>query len=277
MKFYKISLDSDLRSIFMFAKEFIETMKYSIKQITDLAGVSARTLRLYDQTGLLKPASRSESRYRYYGERELLRLQQILFFRELDFSLKEIKGLLDDPNFDHIEALSEQKKALQTRQKRLKVLVKTIDRTIKNLNEKIPMKPEELYEGLPKEYREQAIENWGKTEIERSEKALMELGKRDFEALKERQKANAAELFELRNEAVSSHKVQDLVAMHYAIIRAFWGTSGSADKQQAYKGLGEMYVSDERYTTIDGSNQPFFAEFLRDAMIFFADQNLQEK
>jgi DNA-binding transcriptional MerR regulator len=80
-------------------------MDYTVKQLADLAGVSARTLHYYDEIGLLKPAAHGENGYRYYDEAAVLRLQQIMFFRELDFSLNEIKDLIDRPSFDVTSAL----------------------------------------------------------------------------------------------------------------------------------------------------------------------------
>ena len=88
---------------------------YSVKKLSQLAGVSVRTLHLYDKMGLLKPSVRTEARYRLYGEKELLRLQQILFYRELDIPLKDIQTILDDPEFDLLKALEAHKKALLAR------------------------------------------------------------------------------------------------------------------------------------------------------------------
>ena len=86
--------------------------KYSVKKLAKLAGVTVRTLHHYDKIDLLKPALRSDKHYRYYGQEELLRLQQILFYKELGFPLQEIKEILEDPDFDLIEALESHKKAL---------------------------------------------------------------------------------------------------------------------------------------------------------------------
>ena len=86
--------------------------RYSVKQVSELSGVTIRALHHYDQIGLLKPAERSEKRYRYYDEDSLLRLQQILFYRELGFSLDETKDILDDPDYDYIQALKKHREKL---------------------------------------------------------------------------------------------------------------------------------------------------------------------
>src|ERR1700712_3237780 len=95
---------------------------YSVKQLAKLAGVSVRTLHLYDQLGLLKPSVRTESRYRRYGEKELLRLQQILFYKVLDFPLKEIAPILDDPDFDLIKAFEGHRQLLTKKRDHLATL-----------------------------------------------------------------------------------------------------------------------------------------------------------
>ena len=253
---------------------------YSVKEVAKLSGVSVRTLHYYDKIGLLKPLSRTEAGYRYYGEKELLRLQQILFFKELDFPLKEIGELMDEEEFDLIHALKGHRSALISRQKRISTLLKTIDKTINHLKKgDVMSKPEELYEGLPKEmgttYRDGAIEEYGKEAVEQSEKELLKLGKEGFKQLqKDFEKVNSA-LFAIHTEDPESEQVQQLIARHYEMIRKFWGTSHKTDKQgEAYAGLGDLYVSDERFTRVDGNPQPEYARFLQKAMKHYADTHL---
>src|SRR5512136_1978771 len=105
-------------------------MRYTVKQVAVAAGVSPRTLHFYDQIGLLKPDAYGENGYRYYGEMALLRLQQILFFKELDFGLAEIKATIDRPGFDILEALCAHRETLQERSRRLSCLIETVDKTI---------------------------------------------------------------------------------------------------------------------------------------------------
>ena len=254
---------------------------YGVKEVSKLSGVSARTLHYYDKIGLLKPLNRTEAGYRYYGEKELLRLQQILFYKELDFPLKEIMEVLDEPGFDLIEALESHKSALKARQKRIAHLLVTIDHTINHLkNGETMSKPEELYEGLPKEvgttYRQGAIDKYGKKTVEHAEKELVKLGKEGFKKLQEEFEQVNKDLFALLNEAPESQDVQQLIGRHYELIRKFWGTSNSPDKQaEAYAGLGGLYVSDNRYASINGQPQPEFARFLQKAMKHFADTQLK--
>ncbi|MEL6590263.1 MAG: MerR family transcriptional regulator [Bacteroidota bacterium] len=255
--------------------------EFGVKAVAKFAGVSVRTLHHYDRIGLLKPAARTEAGYRYYGEAELLRLQQILFYKELDVPLKEIQELLDEPGFDMVEALQRHKSALINRQQRLNKLLQTIDNTIDHLKkENFMTDPEMLYEGMPKEeaqaLRKEAIEEYGAEEVERSEKAMMQLGKNGFQQLQAEFEALNRDLFALREQDPASPRVQQLTELHYQIIRKFWGTTQLEDKQaEAYTGLGDLYVSDERFALIDGQYHPEFARFLQKAMKQFAESRLQ--
>ena len=129
-------------------------MIYSVKQLLDLAGTSMRTLHYYDSIGLLKPQSYKENGYRQYGEKELLRLQQILFFRELDFSLEDIKTIIDRPDFDIIKALNSHRQLLRHKIVRLNKLIQTVDKTILKLNGESEMNDTEYYGGFSKEQQE---------------------------------------------------------------------------------------------------------------------------
>ena len=245
-------------------------VRYSVMQLARLAGVSVRTLHVYDKLELLKPSVRTEAGYRYYGEQELLRLQQILFYKELDMPLKAISEVLDDPGFDLVEALIGHKAALIARRDRLGVLLNTIDNTIDHLKNKTMSNFEKLYEGLDDAaaLRQEAIDQWGEDTILRSETALLEMKPADLEQLKADQRAIDRRLRALVDEDPQSDAVQEQIARHYDVIRGFWGMSaGQAIKAAAYKGLGELYAADERYMTLDGRPDPRFATFMRAAAL----------
>ena len=110
---------------------------YTIKQLADLANVSRRTLRYYDQIDLLKPTAVGDNNYRYYDQDTVLRLQQIRFYQEMDFSLDDIRQILDKSDFNTLQSLQTQKGALQQQAKRLERLINTIDKTILHLEGKI--------------------------------------------------------------------------------------------------------------------------------------------
>ncbi len=255
--------------------------QYSVSKLSKLSGVTVRTLHHYDKIGLLKPSDRSEVGYRYYGEGELLRLQQILFYKELGFSLKEIEAVLNDPDFDLVTALKGHKELLKKRRSRIATLLNTIDQTITYLtNDKTTMEPKKLYEGLPKEMgttiRQEAIKKYGQEAITKSEQELLQLNKADYVRLKEKLEKVTLELFKLKDEEPKSTEVQWLIKQHYEIIRKFWGTETLEDKQaDTYAGLGQTYVDDERFTVMDKRPQPEFAQFLKLAMTHFAQRYLK--
>jgi DNA-binding transcriptional MerR regulator len=258
-------------------------IKYTVKKLAQISGVSIRTLHHYDKIGLLKPTIRTQARYRMYGEAELLRLQQILFYKELDFALEEIAGLLDDPDFDMINALESHRSSLTAKAQRIAGLLSTIEKTILKLKGKIMLKDEELYDGLSKEkvegYRKEIVSKYGVEALQQSENSLRQMSKSEFEELKVTAGKLYAELASHINEDPHSRQIQELISKHYAIIRTFWGTTGSPDPQwEAYKGLGSLYISEPSYTSVNGKPNPAFAQFMNQAMSFFVEKklNIQE-
>ena len=250
----------------------------SVKEVAAISGVSVRTLHYYDQIDLLKPSVRTKAGYRLYDEKELLQLQQILFFRELDVSLKQIGQMISNVDFDMVEALAQHKQSLKKRKARIERLLSTIDNTIDHLKEKRRMKDlKELYEGLPKEYgttlRNEAINKYGKDTIEESEKNLMIEGKQKFVQFTAELNSVIDDLFEIRTLKPEHEMVQEVINKHYQIIRKLWGTSNQKDTQkEAYSGLGKTYEMDERYLQRNGMAQPEFAKFVAASMKLFADK-----
>lgn len=254
--------------------------QYSVKNLAKLAGVSVRALHHYDRLGLLKPSIRTEAKYRLYGDKELLRLQQILFYKELDFPLEEILQILEDPNFNLLTALESHKQALKARQDRLATLLITIDKTISTLTgERVMLTNEELYEGFPKgqEYRQEAVAKYGAETVEESENKLRQMGKAGFEKLKADQLDIARTLASMVHLDPTSNAVHQQIARHYQNIRGFWGESVCQSKNmaEAYKGLAKLYVDDPRFTSQNGQPNPEYAQFLSKAMIHFADTQIR--
>lgn len=252
---------------------------YTVKQLAKMAGISVRTLHLYDKMKLLRPALRTRAGYRMYSETELLRLQQILFYKELDFPLKDIGRILDEPDFDIIKALEGHKKAINIKKTRINILLKTIDNTLQNLKNKTMMNADELYDGLSPQqaaaYREEAIATYGSEVVEHAENHLKNLDKADMQALVTKQRDLAQALYLLHNQDPTTPKVQELISQHYINTRKLWGTEHATDKQaEAYKGLGNLYLTDERFILAGGKYDPKFAEFIRDAMAYFSDKQL---
>lgn len=251
---------------------------YTVKQLAKLAGVSVRTLHHYDQLGLLSPSVRTGAGYRQYGEKELIRLQQILFYKELDFPLKEIQEILDDPAFDYLSALDNHKKAIEARRERLNTLLATINKTILKLKgEKTMLTNEDLYAGFPKEkaeaYRKEAIEKYGRETVEKSENNLRKIGKEGIEQLKAESAYIVQSLAGLMHLDPTDTEVQKQVARHYKNIQQFWGGAVPNESMtEAYWGLAKLYVEDKRFYAEQGAG---FAEFLSKAMLHFVETTLK--
>ncbi|KAA2240282.1 MerR family transcriptional regulator [Chitinophaga agrisoli] len=245
--------------------------QYAVKKLAKIAGVSVRTLHHYDNIGLLQPAIRTAAGYRLYGEKELLRLQQILFYKEMDFELSTISDLLDDPEFDMVTALQHHKQHLLQKQQRIQTLLQTLDKTIDHLQNKQKMNYEDLYKGLPKEqaaaWRKEAMEKWP-DQVKHSEQQLLQMSPTDFETLKTSFSTNWETLAAMTDQDPHSPEVQEQIAQHYQLILQFWGKPGN--QAAAYKGLGDLYAADPRYTA--GKGQPAFGSFLRRAIYYFTDQ-----
>jgi len=248
--------------------------KYSVQQLSNLAGVSVRTLHHYDRIGLLKPAERSEKNYRFYGKAELLRLQQILFYKELDFPLKKIAEILDDPDFDFLKALESHQVELLRRADRMQQLLTTVDKTIHSLkNKKNIMTDKELYEGFSQEeidaMRNEVKKRWGEKELLEVEERIQKLGKEGWDDHKAKGEEINHLLAELMDFHPSEKQVQQVVAMHFKHLNFYYKIS-----KERYENLGKMYVDDERFKANYDKYRDGLSVFLRDAIFVFCQNGL---
>lgn len=251
--------------------------KYSVKQLSELAGVSIRTLHHYDEIGLLKPAERAESRYRYYGREQLYRLQQILFYRELDYPLIEIKAVLDDPEFDLKESLLSHKAKLLNRADRVKQLLETIDKTIVQLeNESTMISDKEMYEGFSatevEKMRNEAIENWGEDQVKGAEQKIKDMGKDQWAKVQANGDDICTRLGNMMEQSPSNLAVQQEVSKYHKHLCTFY----EVDRER-YSALGNMYVDDERFTAHYDKFKPGLAVFLNKAIQIFCDNGMEVK
>ena len=251
-------------------------MTYTVNQLTKLSGVSVRTLHFYDEIGLLKPAYYGENNYRYYEEEQLLLLQQILFFRELGFSLNNIQRILNSNDFDKIETLYSHKKVLEKNLDQTKNLIKTIDKTIAHLRGKEKMNAEELYYGFDSEKQKthekylvekgiltqefldeckQKVKNWSDAEknafIQDIEKVMKEL----ILAMDKKREP-------------SSNEVQELMRRHYVWLERTWTPT-----KEKYIDLMQLYQTPEFRVFYD-QRHPKLLEFMIKAMEVFSDREL---
>jgi DNA-binding transcriptional MerR regulator len=249
-------------------------MSYTVQQLANLAGVSVRTLHYYDEVGLLKPARVQSNGYRHYEEAELLRLQQIMFFRELDFSLDNIRRILSSPRFDMTAALRGQKELIKLKRNRMDRLIQTINKTIKKINKEINMEDQELYGNFSKEemekYTEEAKQKWGHTEaFKQSQERVKKMGKAGLAKVLEESGKLTLEIAEAmaQGQDPKSEAVQKLIARHYDGLRAFYEPN-----LKMYRGMAKMYVDDPRFKANYENVAKGLAEFMRDGMIYFADR-----
>src|SRR5699024_33828 len=137
-------------------------MAYTVRELAKISGISSRTLRYYDQIGLLKPAEVNKTGYRIYQQKELDLLQQILFYREMDMSLEDINKIVHDPDFEQISALNHHHQLLQEKQSRLDQLIATVEKRITHFEEDIIMQDEEMFTGFIEKIIKDNEEQYGK-------------------------------------------------------------------------------------------------------------------
>ncbi len=245
---------------------------YTIKQLADLANVSRRTLRYYDQIDLLKPTAVADNKYRYYDQTAVLRLQQIRFYQELDFSLEQIREILDKSDFNTLHSLQSQKEALLQQAKRLDRLINTIDKTILHLEGKFNMDNKELFVGFDeakqKEYAEEASKRWDPKQVKESNQRWNRLNAEQKEAiLQEGNRIYTDMAYQLSN-APDSEAVQAIVARWHQHIRHFYEPTF-----EMMRGLGSGYAADPAFRSTFEAIHPDLPDFLHKAITVYCDKN----
>lgn len=238
-----------------------------IKEFAEFAGVSVRTLHYYDEIGLLKPASVDPvNGYRFYDESSLLRMQEILFYRELDFPLKSIYEILSSANYDREKALVEQKKLLILKKQRLERLISAVDDAMKGANVMKAFDNSEF-----ETHKAEAKEKWGKTEAwkDYSEKTR-NYSKDKWQNAEARLKEIFREFADCRaaGNAVASEAAQALVTkLQNHITENFYTCT-----RQILAGLGQMYVMDERFEESIDKNGEGTADFVSQAIAVYCQK-----
>jgi len=252
-------------------------MSWSIADVARMSGVTARTLRHYDDIELLEPASVGANGYRYYEQAQLLRLQQILVLRDLGLGLAEIARVIDSEP-DTIAALKRQHVHLLDERDRMGRMANTVARTIAELEGNTEMtvkinRPENLFEGFDyTQYDDEARERWPE-EFEQSRREAAAMSADDVERMQRETTEQMIRMAEFlaAGTPVDDATVQAEIHTHYQGMCRFW-TPG----QEAYKCLGQMYVDDNRFRENYERIAHGLAEYQRDAMIVYADEQLGE-
>jgi len=250
-------------------------MEYTIKKIANLSGVSARTLRFYDEIDLLKPAKVNSSGYRIYGQQEVNRLQQILFYRDLDMKLEEIKEILNNPDFNVEQALMEHQEKLLAKRREIDRLLASVQQTMHYYKGEIDMTDQEKFTAFKEQkiaeneatYGEEIREKYGKETVERSNQKYLNLTEEQMQEMTktETQLFEKIEMY-LQQPEIESDLAKEVYELHKKWLSFTWPTYSA----EAHKGLGMMYVADERFTAYYDDKYAGVAQALNDAIQYYA-------
>ncbi|GCD35937.1 HTH-type transcriptional activator TipA [Streptomyces chrestomyceticus JCM 4735] len=251
-------------------------MSYSVGQVAGFAGVTVRTLHHYDEIGLLVPGERSHAGHRRYGDADLDRLQQIMFYRELGFPLDEVAALLDDPDADPREHLRRQHALLSARIGKLQAMAAAVEHAMEARKMGVNLTPEEKFEVFgdfdPDAYADEVRERWGSSEAyKESQRRTASYTKEDWKRLTEEFDAVHRKMAEVMASGLpaDSAEAMDVAEEHRRFI-----SSGYYDcSYEMHTCLGEMYVADERFTATYEAIRPGLAVYMRDAMLANAVRN----
>ncbi len=254
--------------------------QYSVQQLASLAQISVRTLHYYDHIGLLKPHTRTGAGYRLYSEKELLRLQQILFYKELDVPLKEIGRILDDPEFDPLAALRQHRRTIQKKTERFSQLLVTIDKTIQALQGEQSMKSDEEYykgfspeeKGTFEQYEKEAFEIYDPVFVKQVNEKAKRWSEEKWDSVQAEEEAISESLAKLMGTPVDHQDVQKLIARHHAHLANFYYANA-----EMYKGLAHLYAEDLRFRKHYDTYRPGLAHYLKDAIHYYCENTLSKK
>lgn len=244
-------------------------MAYTVGEVAKLAHVSVRALHHYDELGLLVPSERSEAGYRHYTDEDLDRLQTVLFFKELGFTLEDIRDLVDDPAFDRREALIVQRDLIAEQALRFEAMLGLIDKTLVSLKGGIQMTKEEKFEVFgdfePAEYEDEVKERWGETDAyKESARRTARYTKDDWARFKaESEEINLA-IVALMEAGVTADDPRAMDAVDRARLQIdqwFYPCS-----LEMHAGLAEMYIADPRFTATYEKIHVGMAQYVHDAI-----------
>ena len=253
-------------------------MEYTVQKLGSLAGISTRTLRYYDEVGILKPARISSSGYRIYGQKEVDRLQQILFYRELGVSLDDIKNIVTSSSFDEANALREHREKLLEKREQLDALIANVDKTIALTEGRIKMSDKEKFEGFKqkmiddneKKYGKEIREKYGKDTVEKSNAKVKNMTQEQYDevtALANQVTETLAKAFATGDPA--GELAQMAADFHKKWLMYYW----SEYSKEGHAGLAQMYVDDPRFTAHYDEKQSGTAAFFRDAILIYTGMN----
>ncbi|WP_058308978.1 MerR family transcriptional regulator [Gracilibacillus massiliensis] len=235
-----------------------------IKEVATISGVSVRTLHHYDEIGLLSPKKSSDSGYRIYTDHDLSTLQQILFFRALDFPLKKIKEIMSDSHYNQLEALEMQEKLLLKQRQKLDEMLETIQKTIQNEKGVYQMSNNEKFKGFDfshNPYEKEARQRWGDQKVDEAKQNAGNM----TPGLQEEMNQIYRDLAEIRDIDPKSDQAQTAIQKWYEFLNQHFTTYSP----ESFQGLGMMYVQDDRFTKNIDQFGEGLASFMSAAMFEF--------
>jgi MerR family transcriptional regulator, multidrug-efflux activator len=249
---------------------------FKVKEVAEMAGVSVRTLHHYDRIGLLKPETVSPAGYRFYSERNLERLQQILVFKEMDFSLLEIKDIIERPEFNRKENLKKHKELLLTKKRRLEEIIRTVEVTIDSIEGGYKMADKDMFKGFDmkeieehqKKYSEEAKGRYGKETVEYVEKKTAGYSSEDWENIQSKTDEIYKVIIAGMDKGPEDPEVQQAVADWRKFITDHYYDC----TLEIFRGLGDLYVDDPRFTKNIDKYQHGLAAFFKKAIYYYCGQ-----
>jgi len=245
-------------------------MEYTTQKLASLSGVSARTLRYYDEIGLLSPKRTSSSGYRIYGRDEVDKLQQILLYRAMGVSLETIGSILSSKDFDREKALNDHLLTLLQEKKHIELLISNVEETLKSMKGEREMSDKNKFKGLKEslvaeneaKYGDEARKKYGDKAVDESNARILAATEEDW-STKEGLEKTIAELLRTVTDA-ESENAKRLFEAHKAWLGIFWGKGMYSP--EAHKNLAEMYVADERFKKYYDDIAPGGAELLKNVI-----------
>ena len=253
-------------------------MVYSIRELSELAGVSARTLRYYDAIGLLKPLYVNEAGYRFYGESEVAVLQQILFYKERGFDLKQIQKAIYEADFDIVEALEDHLMALENQRKHMEALIWTVKQTLKSMKGECEMKDSEKFQAFKEsmiheneeKYGEEIREKYGDSEVDASNQKMLNMSEEEWKHFKglEEEIKNALKKGVKEGISADSAEAANIVKLH----KEWLCMTLKQYSPEIHKGIASMYTADERFKAYYDAEVPGCASLLVSAVNQWCDR-----
>ncbi len=250
-------------------------MEYGIKELSIMAGVSARTLRYYDEIGILKPLRSSESGYRYYGSKEVELLQQILFYKERGFRLDRISDIIYQKDFDAMSALFSHLSELQNQKQRIETLIQLVEKTIRSMKGEEIMSNQEKFEAFKQQivdknemkFGKEAREKYGNEEVNEANHKMLHMTEEQYKRFVEVEN----EIKRCLKEAVNAYeKPESEAGKEIALLHKEWlSFTWKSYTVQAHTGLADMYAADERFRKYYDEEGEGCTQFLCDAIKFW--------